>query len=114
LSIATKLTTHKNFRGYRHDMKDDMIQEACVKCLKNLKNVDPSKGSVFSYFTHVCWSAFVTYLAKYYTGLNRRRELMLARIEELESNPNLPNNPKLRELYRELEEELGLRKSEEF
>lgn len=58
-----------------------MRQEACLKCIKNLKNLDPTKGDVFAYLTQICWSAYITFLSKYYRRMNREREMMLEGLE---------------------------------
>jgi DNA-directed RNA polymerase specialized sigma24 family protein len=64
--IAVKLLTKRHFVRYPQDVKDELAQEGCLKCIKSLKNIDPKKGSVFAYLTMTCWSAFMNYLVRYY------------------------------------------------
>lgn len=77
-TIADHLLTHKRFMRYPYHEKEEMKQDAVLKCLHNLKNIDTSKGTVFNYFTRTCWTAFITYLAKYYKDMNKKRQMLLA------------------------------------
>lgn len=50
-----------------------MISDAYVKVVKNLKNIDTSKGTIFNYITRCCWTAFIVYLGKHYKNINKRK-----------------------------------------
>ena len=95
---------HRNFVRYPYDMKDEMAQEGYIKCHKNLKNYDPTKGKLFSYFTHCCWSANMDYLNKYYRQMNVRRQLILDTLDGLECDPNIQESNQLKELRKRLRE----------
>lgn len=81
MTIAEHLLTHPQFHGYPKYAKDEMLQEGALKCLKNIKNFNPEKGSIFSYFTLCCHTAFITYLSKYYNILNQKRQMLLDELE---------------------------------
>lgn len=51
MTIAEHLLCHERFKRYPTYAKEEMAQDGVVKCMKNLKNYDPSKGKLFSYFT---------------------------------------------------------------
>lgn len=55
-----------------------MAQEACLKIIRNLKNMKEEKRkSFFSYWSCCCYSAFVTYLRKHYKRTNEQRQYLL-------------------------------------
>jgi hypothetical protein len=101
--MANKLLTKKQFVDYPQDIKDELAQEGCLKCLKSLKNINP-EGNLFSYFTSACWSAFMNYLVKYYRHKNKQRELLIEALEEAKSNPQFHTSEYMEELLRLLHE----------
>ena len=49
-----------------------------MKIIKNLKNMDEGKkDGFFSYWSCVCYTAFVTYLRKHYERVNKKRQFFL-------------------------------------
>ena len=60
------------------------MSDAVTKILRNLKNLDPSKGSLFAYWTQIAWTAFIDHLSKHYKDINRRRELLKEQLDELQ------------------------------
>ena len=68
--ISTHLLGDSKYRRYSKHMKEDMCSEALVKCLKNVKNFKPEKGSAFNYMTRCTEWAFWQVLAKHYKQLN--------------------------------------------
>jgi len=63
LDIAEHLSMRPNFSNYiyRQDMVSDAIENCCVYA----HNFDPSKSkNPFSYFTQVCWYAFIRRIGK--------------------------------------------------
>ena len=53
-----------------------------MKIIKNLKNMNEDKKSgFFSYWSCVCYTAFVTYLRKYYKMVNGKRKVLLLALE---------------------------------
>ena len=105
--IATHLLRHKKFVRYSQDDKDDMRQDAIIKCIKNLKNIDTSKGSVFSYLTRVCWTAYIVYLAKYYKDLNAKKQMLVDAIVDVENERGLENVKYLHQLIGDISATLG-------
>lgn len=102
--IAEHLTTHHKFVGYSQTIKDDMISDAYLKVVINLKNVkEQYKDSLFSYFTNCAWCAFITYLQKHYKQVNLKRQLILDALQNM--NDELPNDVR-NELAQELENQL--------
>lgn len=58
LSIATNLSSHRNFVRYTY--KEEMVGDAVECCLRYWKCYDINRqSSAFSYFTQVCWWSFI-------------------------------------------------------
>lgn len=56
-----------------------------MKIIKNLKNMNEDKKSgFFSYWSCVCYTAFVTYLRKHYNMVNGKRKVLLLALEHSE------------------------------
>jgi len=85
-TIATHLLEHTRFSRYPKQEKDDMRQEGVLKCVKNLKNFNPEKGTIFNYFTRCCWTAYIVHLTEYYKDLNEKRELILAALNNMDES----------------------------
>ena len=103
--MAEHLLTHKNFRGYPKHIKDDMMSDGVLKCLINLKNIDPIKAptTLFSYYTRCLWCAYITTLKYHYKHLNRQKELLLDELEKQQCvSPNLQNQQTIKMLKEEL------------
>lgn len=63
LDIAEHLSMRPNFSNYiyRQDMVSDAIENCCIYA----HNFDPEKSkNPFSYFTQVCWYAFIRRIGK--------------------------------------------------
>lgn len=59
------------FIDYTPHMKEEMEQDACLKIMKNLKNMKEEKRkSFFNYWTCCCWTAFIVYLRNHYRHMN--------------------------------------------
>lgn len=82
--ISDHLLEHPRFVRYPQHMKDDMRQDAVLKCVRNLKNFNSDKGKLFSYFTTCCWTAFVVYLSKHYKEVNHKRKLVVDALNSLD------------------------------
>lgn len=104
--IAQHLTQHHRFVGYNQYIKDEMMSDAYIKCVVNLKNIkEKYKNSLFSYFTNTCWCAFITYLQKHYKYVNLKRQLILDALQSM--NDELPcdvRNEFEEELQKQLQE----------
>ena len=77
----------KCFCGYEHHLKEDMVMNAYLKIVKNLKNFKPEIGaSAFKYFSRCAYFAFCETIMKYYKHKNMIEELTAAvqyRMKEL-------------------------------
>lgn len=63
LKIATHLSYKANFINYSY--REDMILDGVENCIQYIRNFDPSKSnSPFSYFTQICWYAFLRRIMK--------------------------------------------------
>ena len=76
LSIPNHMLRSKCFCGYEHHLKEDMVMNAYLKIVKNLKNYNPAFGaSAFKYFSRCCYFAFCETIMKYYKHKNMIEEL---------------------------------------
>jgi len=91
LMLAQRIMTSRHFYNYPQYMKDEMIQDGCLKIIANLKNMKEEKRkSFFAYWTRCVWTAAIVYLGKHYKYMNNKRKLMLEAIAEAASQSNLP------------------------
>ena len=76
LSIPQHMLHSKCFCGYDHHLKEDMMMNAYVKIVKNLKNFKPEIGaSAFKYFSRCCYFAFCETIMSYYKHKNMIEQL---------------------------------------
>ncbi len=102
LEVSTHLLTHPRFIRYPQSMKDEMVSDAVLKIIRNLKNMkEEYKDSFFNYFTRTAFTAYVTYLGKHYKEMNHRRELLIDALESVKGE--LPLNQHTNDTIRELE-----------
>ena len=63
LDIAEHLSMRPNFSNYIY--RQDMVMDAVENCVVYCHNFDPEKSkNPFSYFTQVCWYAFIRRIGK--------------------------------------------------
>ena len=63
LDIAEHLSMRPNFSNYIY--RQDMVMDAVENCVVYCRNFDPEKSkNPFSYFTQVCWYAFIRRIGK--------------------------------------------------
>jgi len=63
LDIAEHLSMRPNFSNYIY--RQDMVMDAVENCVVYCYNFDPEKSkNPFSYFTQVCWYAFIRRIGK--------------------------------------------------
>ena len=63
LDIAEHLSKRPNFSNYIY--RQDMVSDAVENCVIYAANFDPAKSNnPFSYFTQVCWYAFIRRIGK--------------------------------------------------
>lgn len=73
-----------SFKNYHQDVKDDLVSDAVLKMIKNLKNYKPERSSAaFNYFTRCAYCSFMATLTKYYKYVNLKRDLVERAIDEL-------------------------------
>lgn len=73
LEIAKNLLLSPRYVGYGWEDKEEMVGDAVLKMMKNLKNIrEEKKNSLFSYLTLCADCAYSTYLRK----KNRRMRTM--------------------------------------
>lgn len=71
LSIPQHLLQSKCFRGYDSQLKEDMVMNAYLKIVRNLKNFNPAIGaSAFKYFSRCAYFAFCETIMTYYKHKN--------------------------------------------
>lgn len=71
LSIPQHMLQSKCFRGYDHHLKEDMLMNAYVKIVRNLKNFKPEIGaSAFKYFSRCTYFAFCETIMTFYKNKN--------------------------------------------
>lgn len=88
--ISTHLLGDSHYRRYPRDMKEDMCSAALLKCIKNIKNFDESKGTAFNYFTRCTEWSFWQTLGSHYKQVNLARELCLQYANDVQDfNPAL-------------------------
>ena len=76
LSIPQHMLHSKCFCGYDYHLKEDMMMNAYVKIVKNLKNFNPELGaSAFKYFSRCCYFAFCETIMSYYKHKNMIEQL---------------------------------------
>ena len=93
LSIPQHLLHSKCFSGYDNYLKEDMMMNAYLKIVKNLKNYNPEFGSsAFKYFSRCCYFAFCETIMKYYKHKNMLEELTAAVQYKMKSLGLSPRN----------------------
>ena len=102
--ISLRLLNHPSFNRYPQDMKDEMQQEGVLKQVRNLKNLDPSKGSLFAYLTQCCWTAFIVYLGHHYRQVNIKREVLTKALRSAEDRQDIQTTQYMKEYLKRLEE----------
>ena len=76
--LAQRYTNHRYFVRMPDHIKEEMVQEGVLYCIKGLDKFDRDKGSnVFAYYTSVLHNAFVQYSKKEYDQKNVKDELMI-------------------------------------
>ena len=93
LSIPQHMLHSKCFSGYDYHLKEDMMMNAYVKIVKNLKNYNPEFGaSAFKYFSRCTYFAFCETIMKYYKHKNMIEELTAAVKYKMKSLGLTPRN----------------------
>ena len=86
LSIPQHMVHSKCFCGYDSHLKEDMVMNAYLKIVRNLKNFKPEIGaSAFKYFSRCCYFAFCETIMCYYKHKNMLEELTEAAKRSMKS-----------------------------
>ena len=86
MSIPTHLLQSKCFRGYDYHLKEDMVMNAYLKIVRNLKNFKPEIGSsAFKYFSRCCYFAFCETIMSFYKHKNMIESLTEAAKQNVKS-----------------------------
>ena len=73
--LITRYLSGPRYSGYDSHTREDLASAALLKCLKNVRNYHPERGSPFSYYTLCCECACKDYLRKHYEQANIKRDL---------------------------------------
>ena len=93
LSIPQHMLHSKCFCGYDYHLKEDMVMNAYLKIVKNLKNFNPDFGaSAFKYFSRCCYFAFCETIMSYYKHKNMIEQLTEAAKRNMKSLGLSPRN----------------------
>lgn len=76
LDLCNNILLHKNWNGYKPELKEDMRGYAVFKILKYaLKSFKfGTKWTAFNYLTRIVFTAYMTVVMKYYKQLNYHQE----------------------------------------
>lgn len=70
-----KILFHKNFNGYRPDLKEEMKSYSLYRILKcGLKSFKFGTSKPFSYFTRAIFMNYITCIGKYYDRINKHQQ----------------------------------------
>lgn len=76
--IATHLIGDSRYRNYPKQLHDDMISEALLKCIRNIKNYNKKYADkCFNYYTRCVEHSFWATLGKHYKHINTMRQYTL-------------------------------------
>ena len=100
MEIATRLTSHTNFRNYSYDLKQEMISNAICKVIQGLKNYNFKYVNPFGYITRACWNANINVCIKHYKDKNLPRELVRDNLDQLDQMSSMDSS-KIRQAIKE-------------
>lgn len=100
IDLHDHILEHKNFRGYRPDLKDEMKSYSLYRIIKRgLRTWDPNRGcKAFSYITRAIFHNYITILARYYSKLNKHQEYVKYQLAKIDQN-----NPMWKEFAKEFQ-----------
>lgn len=85
-AIAKHLTYYWAFKNYPEQLKEDMISHACYKMIKYINSYNFEYKNPFSYFTQICYNAFLGPINQYYKDKNMKRDMIINTISEIQSS----------------------------
>lgn len=76
--LAQRYTNHRFFVRLPDHIKEEMVQEGVLYCIKGLHKFDPERTSnPFAYYTSVLHNAFIQYSRKEYDQKNVKDQIMV-------------------------------------
>lgn len=83
--IAEHLIGDSRYRRYPKDVHEDMISDAVLKCIRNIKNYKREYAdSAFNYYTRCVEHSFWATLGKHYKHMNNVRQYTLDFADSIE------------------------------
>ena len=83
--IANHLLQSRQFSGYSHHLKEDMISNAMVCCMKAIHKFNIEKTqNAFGYITRTIWTSFIMVLRQHYRYINLKNKLMEHQLEMMD------------------------------
>lgn len=80
--IANHLLQSRQFRGYSIHLKEDMLSNALVCCMKAINKFNIEKtNNAFGYITRTIWTSFIMVLRQHYRYINLKNKLMEHQLE---------------------------------
>lgn len=82
-----KILFHKNFNGYRPDLKEEMKSYSLYRILKcGLKSFKFGTSKPFSYFTRAIFMNYITCIGKYYDRINKHQEYLKGQLMQIDTH----------------------------
>ena len=76
--IATHMLGSPKYCGYSHQLQEDMVSAALIKCIKNIHNYkEEYRDKCFNYYTRVTEHAFFEVIGQHYKHVNILRDATL-------------------------------------
>lgn len=83
--IANHLLQSRQFRGYSIHLKEDMLSNALVCCMKAINKFNIEKtNNAFGYITRTIWTSFIMVLRQHYRYINLKNKLMEHQLEMMD------------------------------
>ena len=83
--IANHLLQSRQFRGYSEHLKEDMVSNAMVCCMKAISKFNIEKtNNAFGYITRTIWTSFIMVLRQHYRYINLKNKLMEHQLEMMD------------------------------
>ena len=85
LLLAKRITNHYFWRGYDRELKEDMVSEAVIHCIKYAHNFNPElSNNPFAYFSRFVFNAFKQVINKYYDEKSNSVEYYLMETDNID------------------------------
>lgn len=85
LLIGQHMLTSRNFSGYSPHLKEDMLSNAMVCCMKAINKFNIEKTTnAFGYITRTIWTSFIMVLRQHYRYINLKNKMMEHQLEMMD------------------------------